>query len=160
MQTIFTLFAFIIGILSTLVFQYYQSKEVLKQTLYKEKLDTYRKLLHLFNRVVENLYYLNNDPSLASDNGGRLVLDLQLFLADNMFLINPEILSLCSNFTKKYLAASNSREYDELVKQDYAINLQKEITKDLGIDTLIKEVSELYGGLPALSLGLKKFRAK
>ena len=156
MEALLTLSGIIIGIISTLVFQYYQSKEILKQTLYKEKLTVYKQLLILFNRISTNSYLLNSNPSLVKEDVGKPVLDLQYFLADNIFLINPDIYSICKNFISRFLESYTQNDYKSLIREDFPFRLNNEINKDLGIGTLSKELSELYNGLPAMRLTFKK----
>ena len=56
MEYIVPSITFLIGLAAAFVFQYYQSKEVLKQTLYKEKLSTYKELLKKALELTESIH--------------------------------------------------------------------------------------------------------
>lgn len=152
---LFIVIGLVVGYYAKVLIQKLQSKEILKQILYKEKITAYRQLL---DSATELERLLLNDPKYINMSKA----DIEKAVYEFQFSIgkNSHILSLDS-YDSLYLFGVEARKV--LNKKTEPISLAApygkitiSIRKDLGTKELSRELLDLYLKFPAISFAKSK----
>lgn len=152
MEYIVPSITFLIGLATAFVILHYQSKEVLKQILYKEKLSNYKELIAkaLELTILIDVYSRNLKENEEKLNHAALA--FATFLFTIMHLVPTNLGKVCAEYIAGVLAAKCPEEFEAL-SNSYPFNKIADIIRDdLGIDKLSEGLVDLYSKFPVGSL--------
>ena len=126
MDIIFQIGLFILGGFAVLIYQRFQSKEVLKQTLYKEKLVLYKQVVKCVTNV--NVVIANHiDEKRDDEKELNATLNvLRWLIMHNLHLFTDEIIDILFNFTSDVQNAKTINDYKNLGYLNFYFEIVKE----------------------------------
>ncbi len=155
MEFVLGLIGIIVGIISTLVYQVYQSKESIKQTIYKEKLIIYEKLMKSHAYIgLELSKSVDDKPTPDMNSLSKNNLEFFILINTYAHLLPRNILLSCFNFSFFLLGKTKIDKTDLQLIYDNNLNsnIYNDIREDLGMENLTKELNELFVSYPTLKI--------
>ena len=143
---------FILGGVAVLIYQLFQSKEVLKQTLYKEKLTIYDQVVKCVTDLSSEIrsYYTGQEEDRQKLK--IALLGLYKLMAEKSYLMPDELYNLVINFSKSAYNCKTVEDNKKLFEQLFYDKIVNEIRSDLGIKELSSDLLNLYSKFPTPSL--------
>lgn len=142
---------FILGGFTVIIYQYYQSKEVLKQIIYKEKLDFYSRMIGI---SADLQFDLLGVPNLSEENKKKIrkgILELQHLILKSAHIISFDAYDQFMDYGFNARRTMNNETSEDKMSKSFGECI-KSVRKELGIKILSKEIEELYSKFPIGSL--------
>ncbi len=133
-EIVILILTYIAGVYTNILYQKLESKEVIKQNLYKEKLKLYLKLN-------ESIAQAATQPTYTLEAVGKHIETISNLLVTNGIIFPNDILILTSRFTVNFQnSLTTSNEFNAL---EEATKLVSAMRKDLGIEKISDELQRL-----------------
>lgn len=163
MDLLFKLGFFILGGVAVLIYQFFQTKEELKQILYKEKLVLYEQIVNcVHDLILEIDNYLSDKARDKLTTLAGAINQLQRLTIRKNYLYNEKIYSVLKELSEdaskafSYTVHTNKAEgefdFKKLKEKPFLTLITNLIRNDLGIKELSADLSNLYSKFPIASL--------
>lgn len=140
---------FLIGLIAAFTFQYFQSKEVLKQTLYKEKISAYKTTAVALSDVYMTIIQFSHSPDQYRNDLSNQVLGFLQTLILNFYLLPKDFFDLSSKLLETLVDLDNLNINESF---NTIASIIDYVRDDMGVDKLSGEITDLYSKFPAISL--------
>ena len=155
MEILVGILGLILGILSTLIFQVYQSKESIKLTIYKEKLVVYEKIMESLAFIgFEMSKTIGDEP--APDMAVIKKQSENLMIVSNTYAhyLPRNLLAKCIGYSLYLLEQDkiDKNIFKVVIERNYGGHIYNIIREDLGMEPLSKELKELFVSYPTLKI--------